>query len=60
MFELYLRRSHRVQGLPPYFPPIVEESTMKSMDQPITTDSHVERDLVMKDEEEFTSDDNPC
>ena len=42
MAELPLRRSQRVQGLPPEFPLVAGESAMEGTDQNVTVDSQVE------------------
>ena len=57
--EFLLRRSRRVQGLPPNLPPIVGEIPMETIDQGATTDSHVEGNPVVEVGEEFTTYDNP-
>ena len=55
-----MRRSHRLQGLPPNFPPSMEERERETMDQPAMTDSHVEGiDLVTKSGKEISSFESP-
>ena len=54
-----MRRSHRLQGLPPNSPPIVEGNEGETMDQPAIADSHVEGVPVTETREEFSSYDNP-
>ena len=41
MTELPVRRSRRLQGFPPNFPPIVEEMERETMDQLAAANSHV-------------------
>ena len=46
--EFPLRRSRRVQGLPPDLPPIAGEIPMEAIDQGVATDSHVEENTTVE------------
>ena len=53
-----MRRSRRLQGLPPEFPPTIEERKEVTMDQPITIDPSVEGIPVTNPGEEYYSFEN--
>ena len=48
-----MRRSRRLQVLPPNSPHVVEGSEGETMDRPTMTDSHVEGVLVIESREEI-------
>ena len=59
LVDLPVRRSHRLHGLPPDFPPTMEGNEGETMEQPATSNYHVEGVPVNEMREEFSSYDNP-
>ena len=58
LVEPHVRRSH-IYGLPPEFPPTMEEIQGVTMDQPVTTDPSMEGVSVVKSAEKYSSLENP-
>ena len=57
--EPLVRRSRKLQGLPPEFPPTKEETEEVTMDQLVTIDPSVEGIPVVESREEYSYFENP-
>ena len=59
MVDPSVRIFYRLQGLPPKYRPTKERREGETMDQPITTDPHIEGIPVTKSGEDYSSFENP-